>query len=91
MKQTLSPEEEKIIDYIESGEAKSIYRVQGEITRYTQMAKGHTEKKKAISIRISESDLYLLKKKALETGLSYQNIIQSLIHQYTHGRITPTL
>jgi len=91
MKQTLSPEEKQIIDYIESGEAKSIDRVQEEIAHYTQMAKAHTKKKKAISIRLSESDLYLLKKKALETGLSYQNIIQSLIHQYTHGRITPTL
>ncbi len=55
------------------------------------MAKEQTSKKKAISIRLSESDLYLLKKKALATGLSYQNIIQSLVHQYTHDKIKASL
>jgi len=45
------------------------------------------QKKKAISIRISENDLYLLKKKALESGLPYQNVIQMLIHQYTTDKI----
>ena len=88
---TLTKEEQETITYIESGEVKSIDNVQEEIARYTQMAKEHTNKKKAISIRLSESDLYLLKKKAMETGISYQNIIQSLIHQYTHDRIKATL
>lgn len=45
------------------------------------------QKKKAISIRISENDLYELKKKALENGLPYQNIIQMLIHQYATNKI----
>ncbi len=45
------------------------------------------QKKKAISIRISENDLYALKKKALENGLPYQNVIQMLIHQYATDKI----
>jgi predicted DNA binding CopG/RHH family protein len=45
------------------------------------------QKKKAISIRISENDLYELKKKALENGLPYQNVIQMLIHQYATDKI----
>ena len=45
------------------------------------------QKKKAISIRISENDLYELKKKALENGLPYQNVIQMLIHQYATNKI----
>ncbi len=45
------------------------------------------EKKKAISIRISENDLYELKRKSLESGLPYQNIIQMLVHQYTCNKI----
>ena len=87
----LTPEEQEIVDYIESGEAKSVPNVKEEIARFTQMAKEQTSKKKAISIRLSESDLYLLKKKALATGLSYQNIIQSLVHQYTHDKIHASL
>ena len=87
----LTPEEKEIVDYIESGEAKSVPNVKEEIARFTQMAKEQTNKKKAISIRLSESDLYLLKKKALATGLSYQNIIQSLVHQYTHDKIHASL
>ncbi len=83
----LSKEEQEIIEYVESGNARSISNVKEEMTRYMDMAQEHTNKKKAISIRLAESDLYLLKQKALATGLSYQNIIQSLIHQYTHGKI----
>ena len=91
MQVKLTQEEKEIIDYVESGEAKSVENVKGEISRFTQMAKEQTSKKKAISIRLSESDLYLLKKKALATGLSYQNIIQSLVHQYTHDKIKASL
>ena len=91
MQTKLTEEEQEIIEYIESGEAKSVKNLKEEISRYTQMAKEQTSKKKAISIRLSESDLYLLKKKALATGISYQNIIQSLVHQYTHDKIQASL
>ncbi len=91
MQVKLTQEEDEIVDYIESGEAESIENVKEEISRFTQMAKEQTSKKKAISIRLSESDLYLLKKKALATGISYQNIIQSLVHQYTHDKIKASL
>ena len=87
MKIKLTEEEQEIIEYVESDEAKSVKNLKEEISRYTLMAKEQTSKKKAISIRLSESDLYLLKKKALITGISYQNIIQSLVHQYTHDKI----
>ncbi len=45
------------------------------------------QKKKAISIRVSENDIYELKKKALENSIPYQNIIQMLIHQYANNKI----
>ena len=91
MQTKLTQEEKEIVDYIESGTAQSVENVKEEISRFTQMAKEQTSKKKAISIRLSESDLYLLKKKALATGISYQNIIQSLVHQYTHDKIKASL
>ncbi|MBN2824814.1 MAG: hypothetical protein JXQ76_05790 [Campylobacterales bacterium] len=91
MREKLSQEEEQIVEYIESGDAKSVPNVDNEITKYTQMAREHSSKKKAISIRILESDLYLLKQNALKSGISYQNIIQSLIHLYTHDQIKVSL
>ena len=45
------------------------------------------QKKKAISIRVSENDIYELKKKALESGVPYQNIIQMLIHQFASNKV----
>ena len=87
----LTQEENELVEYIESGKAKSVPNVTDEISRYVSMAKGFTSKKKAISIRLPESDIYLLKQKALSTGISYQNIIQSLIHQYTHDKIVASL
>jgi predicted DNA binding CopG/RHH family protein len=91
MQTTLTQEENNIIDYIESGKAKSIENLENEKQRFQKMAASYGAKKKAVNIRLPESDIYLLKQKALENGLSYQNIIQTLIHQYTHGKINTTL
>ena len=87
----LTKEENEIIEYIENEAPQSVENVKDEMSRYTNMAKAYSSKKKAISIRLSENDLYLLKQRALATGISYQNIIQSLVHQYTHNQIKATL
>lgn len=87
----LTKEENEIIEYIENGDAKSVPNVEDEISRYTKIAKDCTKKKKAISLRLLESDLYLLKQKALNKGINYQNLIQSLIHQYLHDNIKVSL
>jgi predicted DNA binding CopG/RHH family protein len=44
-------------------------------------------KKKAISIRLLESDIERIKAKSLSQGLPYQTLISSLIHQYANGKI----
>ena len=80
----LTQEELEIIDYVESGKAVSVSNLNDEIINFQKIAKNQLEKKKPINIRILESDLFQLKRKAAQKGLSYQNIIQSLIHQYVH-------
>ena len=77
--------EKDILESVESDEWVS----KGNLEQRTEELQGYlsNQKKKAISIRISESDLYKLKKKALENGLPYQNIIQMLIHQYATDKI----
>jgi predicted DNA binding CopG/RHH family protein len=91
MSTNLTQEENEIIEYIENNNPQSVPDIKSEISRYTNMAKEYAAKKKAISIRLPESDIYLLKQRALATGLSYQNIIQSLVHQYTHNQIKAVL
>ena len=44
-------------------------------------------KKRPISIRLSERDIMLLKKKSREIGIPYQTIIAVLVRQYVEGKI----
>jgi len=83
----LSVEEKVIIEYVESNHATSIDNVENEKKRYTQIACTQMNKKKAISIRLLESDIERIKAKSLSQGLPYQTLISSLIHQYTNGKI----
>ncbi len=77
--------EKDILESVERGEWQS----KGNLEERTKELQGYlkNQKKKAISIRISENDLYELKKKALENAIPYQNLIQALIHQYVTDKI----
>lgn len=46
MKQKLTQEENEIIDYVENQSVQSIDNLKDEISRYTNMAKSYTSKKK---------------------------------------------
>lgn len=83
----LSADEKAIIEYVESNRAISIDNVENEKKRYTQIACAQMSKKKAISIRLLESDIERIKAKSLSQGLPYQTLISSLIHQYANGKI----
>lgn len=87
MNPKLSAEEKAIIKYIESDHAMSIDNVASEKKRYTAIAHEQMTKKKAISIRLLESDIERIKAKSLSQGLSYQTLIGSLIHQYANDKI----
>jgi predicted DNA binding CopG/RHH family protein len=87
MTSKLSVEEKAIIDYVESGLAISVADVENEKNRYAQIAIGQMNKKKAISIRLLESDLERIKAKSLSQGLPYQTLISALVHQYAVGKI----
>jgi predicted DNA binding CopG/RHH family protein len=83
----ISAEEKAIIEYVESDNTISINDAGNEIKRYRQIACSQMNKKKAISIRLLESDIERIKAKSLSQGLPYQTLISSLIHQYANGKI----
>jgi len=77
--------EQDILQSVENGEWESKNNVNDRLLELQSYIKN--QKKKAISIRINENDIYELKKKALENGVPYQNIIQILIHQFATNKI----
>ena len=77
--------ETDILQSVENGEWKSRGNIDNRIKELQSYIKN--QKKKAISIRVGENDIYELKKKALESGVPYQNIIQMLIHQFASNKI----
>lgn len=80
-------EENEIVDYVEGGTAVSVENLDGEKSRYSQIARDQIGKKKTVSIRLLESDLERLKAQSVRQGLPYQVLISSLIHQYANGKI----
>ena len=77
--------EADILQSVEKGEWQSRGNIDTRIKELQSYIKN--KKKKAISIRVAENDIYELKKKALESGVPYQNIIQMLIHQFASNKI----
>ena len=47
----------------------------------------YLKQKKQISINIKVSDLDFVKQRANDIGISYQNIIQALVHNYSTGKL----
>jgi len=81
----LDDEEQDILASVEQGEWQSKGQLNERVAELQAYLK--QEKKKAVSVRLSENDLYELKRKSLENGIPYQNVIQMLVHQYTSNKI----
>jgi len=77
--------ETELLQSVENGEWQSRGNIDERMKELQSYVKN--QKKKAISIRVGENDIYELKKKALESGVPYQNIIQMLIHQFASNKI----
>ena len=77
--------EKELLESVENEEWQSRGKIDDRVKELQSYIKN--QKKKAISIRISENDIYEIKKKALESGIPYQNIIQMLIHQFAINKI----
>ena len=53
--------------------------------KYAKIFKEANHKRKALSIRMLEADYIGIKTKALELGMPYQSLINSVIHRYLTG------
>ncbi|WP_454853798.1 DNA-binding protein [Rhizobium binxianense] len=75
--------EEELIESTEAGEWETIGKRDERSRLWQQAARQLIEgKRKRISISITERDLARLKAKAIEEGMPYQTLINSILHKY---------
>ncbi len=84
----LTTEERAISDAFDAGQLKSIKNVKKEIAKYQKIATTTLKKDKRINIRISTSDLNMIRRRAVEEGLPYQTLIASVLHKFASGTLT---
>ncbi len=80
-------EEQEIVDYIEEQHPASIPNLHDEISNIKTAVKDKYTKRKAINIKVLEGDIEKLKTKALQEGMPYQTLINSILHKYVTGQM----
>ena len=83
-----SNEELELLNEIENGNMKSVPFDNMEIKQMAKATRQYNQEKKQISINLKKADLDVIKQRADTIGISYQNIIQALIHNYTTNKIS---
>lgn len=91
--QPLDAEEKALIESIEAGEWQAMDKIELKAHKTLlessakETRKQQRMEKKQITIKLGVSDIEFVKAKAQETGISYQNIISALVHNYTVGKV----
>jgi len=83
-----SRDELELLDAIENNDIKSVPFDNDRIKHMAKETRKYNQEKKQISINIKRSDLDMVKQRADNIGISYQNIIQALVHNYTTNKIS---
>ena len=83
----LDEEEQDILSAIENGTISGSGISDAEKKNLAKIATHTLSKRKPINIRILESDIYKIKRKALEEGIPYQTLITSVIHKYANNTL----
>jgi len=81
-------EELELLNEIEAGEWTSNTLSAKESKTYKESATytKSLQEKKQTTIRFAVSDLAIVKARAKEMGIGYQNLIQALVHNYAHDK-----
>ena len=84
----LDDEEKELMESVERGEWKQIDNFDEEKRKAEMAAKATFAKTEQMDIQLSKRDADRLKIRALEEGLSYQELIAGIIHKYLDGRLS---
>ena len=85
----LDNEEESLLNEIESSEWSDVGVDESYLSQMSENAKytKSLQEKRQTTIRFSVTDLAIIKSKAKEMGIGYQNLIQALVHNYATGKV----
>ncbi len=83
----LDDEEIEILQDLEAGNYVRVANQEEEKDRVKQIFKLNLEKRKAIHIKPLEADIIKIKTKALEKGIPYQTLINSILHQFANDKL----
>ena len=83
----LDDEERALLEAVEKEGVKSASNASEKMKMAREAALNTiSQKRKAITIRLPERDLFRLKAEALRDGLPYQTLISSVLHKYVEGK-----
>ena len=80
-------EERELLDVLEKSEPESVSFDNDQIKKMAIDTIDYLNQKKQITINMKQADLDFVKQRAKDIGISYQNIIQALIHNYALGKV----
>ncbi|HQG98451.1 MAG TPA: hypothetical protein PLO75_07500 [Thermotogota bacterium] len=75
------------IELLEAAEKNELITLHENLDKYVQVAKNTVATNKRISITIEEKDFRRIRAKSIDAGISYQTLINRLLHQFTEGKI----
>jgi len=88
MKQENDDMEKDILEALHKGKLKKSKSAVQEIKIAKEAANLYLRKNSRINIRLSSTDLNLLKRKAAQEGMPYQTLIASVLHKFVAGNLT---
>jgi len=80
-------EELELLEAIENGDVKKIDFDNDTLKSTAGDTLSYLNEKKQISINLKRADLDFIKQRANDIGISYQSIIQSLVHNYSTNKL----
>lgn len=83
----LGKHEDEILADFESAKFKSVDNLDEEMKAAKSAASGFMKRNARINIRVSEADLTMIKRLAVQEGIPYQTFLASMIHKVASGRI----
>jgi len=83
----IDSEEKEVMESFDKGEFVSVKDKDKVIRELKASAKNTIAKTRLVSIRLSEKDLVKIKAKSIETGIPYQTLIGSVLHQFAEDKI----
>lgn len=86
-KNDLENHEKDILEDFEKGKFVSVENVEEEMRLAKEAAHNFMKRENRVSLRISGSDLNMVRRLAVQEGLPYQTLLASIIHKYVSGRL----